>query len=149
MVKVGKMVMAAISALVLGGMMSTTANASRWHSGTPKAIRGEFQAKRTGAQGFGSRYSITRNQFVIGISNMPTEFINHLKYQKIGKHLYRVKGHVKKNAMIRFSHVDFAVYRKGKVMAFGDFGYQKTHKFVKSQYARQVKAYRNGEAIFK
>jgi len=149
MIKVGKLVMATMSALVLGGMMPTTANAARWHSGTPKAIRGEFQAKRTGAQGFGSRYSITRNQFVIGISNMPTEFINHLKYQKIGNHLYRVKGHVKKNGMVRFSHVDFSVYRKGKIMAFGDFAYYKRHKFAKSQYARQVKSYRNGEAIFK
>ncbi|KRO04118.1 hypothetical protein IV54_GL001637 [Levilactobacillus paucivorans] len=150
MTKFGKVVFVTLAALLVGGAIPTSASAAKWHKGSPKALRGNFQAKRTSsAEGFGAAFTLTKSRFEMGVSNMPVQIMSHLKYKKVGKHLYRLKGHIAKNGFVLARNADFAVYRKGKTFACTDYGYHKKHGFAKVNYAKQVKHFKNGGPILK
>lgn len=150
MIKFGKGMLMALTVLIIGGTVPTSASASHWHKGSPKALRGKFQYKRQStAEGFGAMYEVTKWHVEIGISNMPSQTISRLRYKKIGSHLYRLKGHVAKNGLVHAANVDFAVYRKGKTFASIDYGYHKKHGFTKGSYARQVKHFKSGGPVIK
>ncbi len=150
MTKFGRVVLVMLTTLLIGGAFPTSASAAKWHKGSPKALRGNFQAKRTSsAEGFGAAFTLIKSRFEMGVSNMPVQIMSHLKYKKIGKHLYRLKGHIAKNGFILARNADYAVYRKGKTFACVDYGYYKKHGFSKVNHAKQVKHFKNGGPILK
>jgi len=125
------------SVLLLTPMVANgeTAQAAAWHKGTPKAIRGKFQAKKhSSAQGFGDMFQITAKTYRYSASGMPVVKATKLRYKKISAHTWRLKGHVKTNAAVRFSKLDEKIYRKGKKFAAVDFGYS----FSKDSWAKKV-----------
>ena len=146
--KIAKLAMTAMTVLLVGGTVSTTASAATWHKGTPKALRGKYQGKRTSSvQGFGPAYTLTAKKFDISESNMPDQLVTHLKYKKIGTHLYRLKGHMAKSGFVLGGNMDYAVYRKGKTFASTGYSYHKKHGFSNYDYAKKVNHFKDGGAI--
>jgi len=133
-----------------GGAGSITANASSWHKGTPKALRGKYQKHRTSsAEGFGESITVSPKKMTISVSNMSGQYVSHLRYKKVGAHLYRLKGHMAHNGMVLARNVDYAAYRKGKKFAYTDYAYYKKSGFSKYDRAKKVTHFKGNGPILK
>lgn len=116
-----------------------TAQAASWHNGTPKAMRGKYQAKKhSAAQGFGDMYHITAKTYTYDASGMPQIKATKLRYKKISAHTWRLQGKVKTSTAVRFSKLDEKIYRKGKKFAATDYG----SKFSKLSWATKVSKFK-------
>jgi len=94
-----EIILSIIVALTVGiSIPVISANAASWHRGTPRALRGKFQAvkKNSPAEGFKTEYIMSSDKMVIYSSGMPVPTITHFKYRKIGSHKYELKGHMKR-----------------------------------------------------
>lgn len=117
---------------------SVTASAASWHNGTPKAMRGKYQAKiYQQSQGFGDEYHITAHTYIYQASNMPQMKATKLRYKKIKAHTWRLKGHIHQSGMLRAGKLDMKIYRKGKSFAAVEYG----DAFTKLNRAKRVTAF--------
>lgn len=136
-----KTLLLVVSGLLLAPVVTTgePAQAAAWHNGAPKAIRGKYQAKKySAAQGFGDMYQITAKTYRYSASGMPVIKATKLRYKKVSAHTWRLKGHVKTSAVVRFNKIDMKIYRKGKKFAATDYG----TKFAKQSWAKKVSAFK-------
>ncbi|MCH5463216.1 hypothetical protein HC026_11025 [Lactobacillus sp. LC28-10] len=120
----------ALSAGLIAGVgaTSTTASASSWHKGTPKALRGNYQEILHGDfSGYYQGWKITKNK----VYTFDTYYKNgehadvkltwsHTKYKKIGKY-YLVEGKLTpKKGFHDFDLTkDLGFYKKGKHLTLG------------------------------
>lgn len=127
MQKLSRFIVVALTTLVVGGTVSTSASAASWHRGVPKALRGKYQDKhQTAAQGFPARLVFSAKKFTWSVSNMPVQKHSKLKYKKLRAHVYRLKGHVAKQGIVLAGSRDYVIYRKGKTLKLTD--YQSYHQ---------------------
>lgn len=131
--------LAALGALAFGLAAPVSAQAATWHRGTPKALRGKYQAvRKTAAQGFADEYRFTAKTFTWAVSNMPLQRHTHLKYRSLGHHLYRLKGHVAKRGIVLAGQRDYVIYKKGKTLKVTDYGSYRNMGFKHIVVAHQV-----------
>lgn len=144
MIKVKTLALVALTTLTLGAVPATPASAATWHKGTPKVLRGKYQElHKTPAQGFASEYTFTTKKFLWGVSNMPLQSHSRLRYQKLGTHLYRLKGHVARRGIVLPMTRDYMIYRKGKTLKLTYYeSYQKLG-FKGAQLAKKVVHFHN------
>lgn len=115
-----------------------SANASSWHKGTPKELRGTYQGKRiSDAEGFGYIYEITSKSVGYGVSNWPARETIHVKYKKLRPHIYRLAGHMLKIGFVPSMHDDNVYYRKGKSLLVVDYPTYKKEKMKAFRYVRK------------
>lgn len=130
-----------------------SANASSWHKGTPKELRGTYQGKRiSDAEGFGYGYTISSKYISYGVSNWPVRDTIHLKYKKIKPHIYRIAGHMLKVGFVPSRHNDDVYYRKGKSLLVVDYTTYKKEKmkafrYIRKNPARLTKKFKGGGPI--
>ena len=94
--KVVKMTVTAMTVLLMGGTVSTTASAATWHKGVPKAIRNKtyLMGKTKGYQDLGYvGYTFKNHDIYIAHSMDGGHMSLHLKYKKVGSKSYYIKGH--------------------------------------------------------
>ncbi|WP_354630750.1 hypothetical protein [Levilactobacillus brevis] len=94
--KVVKMTVTAMTVLLMGGTVSTTASAATWHKGVPKAIRNKtyLMGKTKGDQDLGYvGYTFKNHDIYIAHSMDGGHMSLHLKYKKVGSKSYYIKGH--------------------------------------------------------
>lgn len=91
--KTGKIAVTAMTALLVGGSISTTASAATWHKGTPKALRGTWKRSYNDrGTKVTIRVDIASKSINIGRPGWAAEKWSNLKYQKVGAGTYKVKG---------------------------------------------------------
>lgn len=104
--------------LSLGVFIDSTTNntyASTWHRGTPKMLRGNYQAQRISAiEGFGYTVKVTKSSIIQQSSNNPQQVTNHLFYKKINGKTFRFSGYAHGIYGAKGSYADFIVCLKGK-----------------------------------
>jgi len=131
-----------LTTVLVGGAVTTSASAASWHRGVPKALRGKYQdIHQTAAQGFPSRLDFRAKSFVWGVSNMPEQRHSKLKYKKLSKHVYRLKGHVAKQGIVLAGQRDYVIYQKGKKLKLTDYGSYKKMGFRKAMVAKKMSHY--------
>lgn len=74
----------------------STASAAKWHTGTPKTIRGKWKKAKWFGTGksrfkFYEIATIGKSTFIAQELGDPYS-VNHIKYKKIGKHSYLLSG---------------------------------------------------------
>ena len=141
------------SGLIGATFNQSTANASSWHKGTPKILRGTYQGKRySSVEGFGYVYEVTKKSFTSQSSNMsPIRTVN-LKYKKLHHHIYRLVGHTQKIGMVLGGHNDFVLYRKGNKLLSTSYTSYKKEKMKAFNYnlknpAKKTTHIKNGGPI--
>lgn len=147
------MFLIAVTCLMGFVLTQTNANASSWHKGTPKVLRGTYQGKRTrSAEGFGYVYKVTQKSFTAQYSNSSPIRIVNLKYKYIKHHVYHFRGHRQHIGMVLGGHEDFVVYLQGnKLLRTSYFEYSK-HKMKAFNYdkknpAKKTKNVKDGGKI--
>lgn len=90
------------------------AQAATWHTGTPKALRGMYQAHRENqAEGFGPVLKLTAKSVSRQNSNWPLIKITHVKYKRLKHNAYLIKGHMQKNGYVLSRPASVYIARKG------------------------------------
>jgi len=115
--KVGKIVVTAVTALLVGGTISTTANAATWHKGTPKALRGTWK-RSYNDRGTKTtiRVAIKSKSINIGRPGWATENWSNLKYQRVGAGTYKIKGTYRNGGFLTKKNSHMKLMKKnGKV----------------------------------
>lgn len=79
-----------VAMLGIGGSVTTTAQASTWHKGTPKVVRGSFQTKKYGAD-LTMSCVIRPKAFIFSASGMPTQVGYNVHYKNLGHHHYIIR----------------------------------------------------------
>lgn len=92
--KVVKMAVTAMTVLLMGGTVSTTASAATWHKGTPKTLRGNWKGKTFTYNGVKVRgvWVVGKKTIRSESPTMPGQTWKNLRYHKVGKGVYKVKG---------------------------------------------------------
>lgn len=91
--KMGKITVATMTALLVGGTVSTTASAATWHKGTPKALRGTWKRSYNDrGNKVTIQLAIASKSINIDRPGWAAESWSNLKYQKVGAGTYKIKG---------------------------------------------------------
>lgn len=91
--KVVKMTVTAMTVLLMGGTVSTTASAATWHKGMPKGLRGTWKRSYNDrGTKVTMRVDISSKSFSMGRPGWAATNWTNLKYQKVGAGTYKVKG---------------------------------------------------------
>lgn len=93
MKKLGQVMVVALTTIMVGGVAATTADAATWHSGTPKALRGKWQRtyKDQGTK-IVMHFEVNAKTIHLTRKHSATSTWSQLKYQKVGKRTYKLKG---------------------------------------------------------
>lgn len=81
-----------LTGLMIGLTGLTTANASAWHKGTPKAIRGSWVYHRKQVSQWGNIKFFAKRYSRID-QGMPETFAKKLTYQSRGHGVYKIRGY--------------------------------------------------------
>ncbi|MDT6981232.1 hypothetical protein [Levilactobacillus zymae] len=75
-------------------MTTTTAQAAKWHAGTPKVLRGTYAMHKKDALGEKPNLKFTATKLTLQL-NPPTvaDHLSKVSYRKINAHTYYLKGH--------------------------------------------------------
>ena len=104
------MVMLVLPLMVVGLTVPTTANASSWKKGTPKAVRGEWMTSKDKMPwtAFGAK----KKSFTVGHMGMTGLLISHSSY-KHSNSTYTLKGYAKADGMWLGGTVMCKLVKKG------------------------------------
>jgi len=118
MKKLGQMMVVALTTVMIGGVASSTANAATWHSGTPKALRGNWQRQyRDQGTKIVMHFKVSAKTIHLSrVKSAETSWTN-LKYQKVGKNTYKLKG-IYKNGELTDKDARLQIVTKNKKLEF-------------------------------
>jgi len=115
--KFSKIAVSAMTVLLVGGAVPTTASAATWHKGTPRALRGNWKRSYNDC---GSKvtinFRIKSKSMSVSRPDWAVESWSNLKYQKVGASTYKIKGTYRNGSMLteKNSHMKL-VKKSGKV----------------------------------
>jgi hypothetical protein len=93
MKKLGQVMVIALTTIMVGGVAATTADAATWHNGTPKALRGNWQrAYKDQGTKIVMHFQVKAKTIHLTRKHATTSTWSQLKYQKVGKQTYKLKG---------------------------------------------------------
>ncbi|GEO65890.1 hypothetical protein [Levilactobacillus spicheri] len=98
------------SALGIVLMLPVTADASSWHKGTPKAIRGVWFLQEKDRW---TSFEVTKKDFGVGHMGMPAVTVWHPFYKKT-KSAYILKGYAKANGLWLGANIKYKVVKRGR-----------------------------------
>ncbi|WP_057878191.1 hypothetical protein [Levilactobacillus paucivorans] len=91
--KFSKIAVTAVTVLLVGGAVPTTASAASWHKGTPKALRGSWKRsyKQNGAKQT-IHFKVTAKSIAEYRTGWASTNLTNVKYQKVSAGTYKLKG---------------------------------------------------------
>jgi len=82
--------LAIVTGISTGSLSSISADASTWHKGIPREIRGNFETKEYGAN-LTMGCTFRAKSLVFGASGMPTQVGYNVHYKKLHRHSYLLR----------------------------------------------------------
>ena len=143
--KIHKIMLICFTILVLGVcslVTNTSANAASWHKGTPKELRGYYEANKKQLDQFPSESIYTNRIFHFSVV-LPYYEVENLSYKKIKPHIYRVKGtmQARKPIIPRPEKIETIYYLK---KLYSSVDQQVLYTTYSKQYAKKrMKAFSN------
>lgn len=91
--KFSKIAVTAMTVLLVGSAVPTTASAASWHKGTPKALRGSWKRSysQNGTKGT-IRFKVTAKAISQSQTGWANTSLTNIKYRKVGAGTYKLKG---------------------------------------------------------
>ncbi|MFC6208151.1 hypothetical protein [Levilactobacillus tongjiangensis] len=114
--------LAVVTSIGVGSLSSSSADASSWHKGVPKEIRGNFGTKEYGAS-LTMGCTFRAKALVFGASGMPTQVGYNVHYKRLHRHSYLLRYDAYANGLFKGGRkLKMPVKRVGKNLRV--FGYK-------------------------